>query len=345
MSKFPTVKPFSAYFSKVFIIIILREVFDVMLRVILLLLIIVGLFFLRQYLVSFLIGVVIAFALDPLVSFLQSKLHIKKILAILLSYLIWISAIVFLCFSLSDLITGEIASRSLGDVAGTLINYYNEHKDLVVKLFPSMGKEIDYSRIIRTVGTGLYNFFIGMVAGIYILKDKKYFAMLASRTLHIFLPQKIHGYVREVSFEIKDVLSAFLRGITIDSSIVGLLSSIALTVIGIPYAVLLGLFVGIANIIPYFGPFIGIAPAVLIAYLNLTLQKALLVLASLVLIQQVECNLIYPRIIGKSTGLHPLFVLICVSLAARLGGIVWMVLAVPLAGIARVLIVKWAESQ
>lgn len=316
-----------------------------MLRIFLLITFMSGLFFLRKYLVSFLIGAIIAFVLNPLVSFLHSKLHIRKIFAILLSYLIWISAMVFLCFSLSDLITGGIANKSLPDAAGTLVEYYNEHKELIGRIFPTMDKRINYSQIIRSVGTGLYNFFIGMVAGIYILKDKEYFSMLASRILYLFLPQKIHGYVREIAFEINDVLSAFLRGITVDSSIVGLLSSAVLTFAGTPYAVLLGIFVGIANIIPYFGPFIGIGPAVLVTYLNLGVRKALIILASLILIQQLECNLIYPKIIGKSTGLHPLFVLIAVSLAARLGGILWMVLAVPFAGIARVLIVKWAESQ
>lgn len=166
-----------------------------------------------------------------------------------------------------------------------------------------------------------------------------------NKAMHLLLGQKVHGVVREILFEINDVISAFLRGVFVDSVIVAFLSSLALASIGIDFAVFIGCFAGIANVIPYFGPIIGIIPAVLAGMADGGISKAILAAIALFAVQQVECNFIYPRIIGKSTGLHPLFVLIAVSIAGYFGGLLWMVLAVPIAGVARVLICKWAEEQ
>ena len=141
------------------------------------------------------------------------------------------------------------------------------------------------------------------------------------------------------------MISAFLRGVFVDSVIVAFLSSLILSLLGVDFAVFIGCFAGLVNVIPYFGPIIGILPAALAALAEGGLYKALLAAAALFTVQQIECNFIYPRIIGKSTGLHPLFVLTAVSVAGSLGGLLWMILAVPLAGIIRVLLCKWAEKQ
>ncbi len=197
----------------------------------------------------------------------------------------------------------------------------------------------------QSLGSGAVNFFIGSVAGVYLLKDKEFFLRLGNQAMHLLLPQKPHGLLREVLFEINEVIAAFLRGVFVDSVIVAFLSSLVLSLLGVEFAVFIGCFAGIANVIPYFGPVLGIVPAFLSALLSSGLPRAVLAAASLFAIQQLECNFIYPRIIGKSTGLHPLFVLTAVSVAGALGGLFWMILAVPVAGIIKVLLCKWAEAQ
>lgn len=302
-------------------------------------------FFLRKYLIPVAIGIAIAFTLDPFVSTLEKKCHFKRLVAILVAYLLMLAFFLFLSYSMADLISGQISNKSFSHAIDTLFEYYQNHKEIIEKLFPSFQTDADYGIIVKTIGKAMYSILVGLILGVYFLKDKKYFSMLLARICHLFLPQKIHGYVSELAFDIKEVLASFLRGISIDSSIVALLASFSLTIIKVPYAVLLGIFVGIANVIPYFGPIIGIIPVAIVSYTEIGLKKTLIAGLSLVLIQQLECNVIYPRIIGNSTGLHPVFVLICVSISGSLGGILWMVLAVPLAGIARVLILKWAEMQ
>ena len=176
-------------------------------------------------------------------------------------------------------------------------------------------------------------------------KDKDFFLRLVNQTAHLLLKQKTHGKLREILFEIHQVVSAFLRGVLVDSVIVAFAASLTLSLLGVKFAVLIGCFAGITNVIPYFGPFIGIMPAVLSALADGGLSLAAAAGLSLLQCGRLSAIFIYPRIIGKSTGLHPLFVLISVSAAASVGGLFLMILAVPIAGIIKVLVSKWAVEQ
>ena len=104
-------------------------------------------------------------------------------------------------------------------------------------------------------------------------------------------------------------------------------------------------FAGIANVIPYFGPVLGMIPAFLMGFCTEGFWSGVLAVAILLAVQQIDCNLIYPKIVGTSTGLHPLMVLLAVSVFGYFGGILGMLLAVPIAGIIQVFVVKWAEGK
>ena len=316
-----------------------------MLKLIIPVLLLVLLFFLRHALAPFFVGIVIAYILDPYVSFLEKKFGGKRLLCVLLAYATLITAAVLLILGFADIIAGKIASGSLQEALHTLRTYYREYSAVLEKLPLFSDASPDVGHLIQILGGGTVTFLIGMISGVYLLKDKAYFLRLANKTFHLLLPQRIHGLLRELLFAIGDVISAFLRGVFVDSVIVAFLSSLILSLLGVDFAVFIGCFAGLVNVIPYFGPIIGILPAALAALAEGGLYKALLAAAALFTVQQIECNFIYPRIIGKSTGLHPLFVLTAVSVAGSLGGLLWMILAVPLAGIIRVLLCKWAEKQ
>ncbi len=156
----------------------------------------------------------------------------------------------------------------------------------------------------------------------------------------MILKQKTHGITNEILSEINIVITTFIKGALIDSLIVALLSSIALSVVGVDYAVIIGIIGGILNIIPYFGPIFGMIPAFIVAFTTDGIGQAVLTIAALFLIQQLDSNFIYPKVVGSSTGLHPLFVLISVSFFGYFGGIGGMLIAVPVAGIFQVVIKK-----
>jgi predicted PurR-regulated permease PerM len=96
----------------------------------------------------------------------------------------------------------------------------------------------------------------------------------------------------------------------------------------VKYAFILGIFAGIANIIPYFGPFLGIVPTILFALLDST-SKALYAAGAFILIQQIESGFLTPRIIGKSVGIHPVYVIMSLVVGGKLLGIIGLIMAVP----------------
>ena len=316
-----------------------------MLKILILLFAGAALFFLRHALMPALIGIIIAYLLDPYVSFLEKKLSGKRLLCVLLAFLTVAVTIILLVLGFSDIIADHLAAGSLQEIAASLQAYYEEYQSLIAELFGISFHQSDLMHLAQSLGSAAAKFFIGIVCAVYLLKDKDFFLRLCNKALHLFLPQKVHGVLRELFFEINDVIAAFLRGVFVDSVIVAFLSALALTCIGVDFSVFIGCFAGIANVIPYFGPVIGILPAALTALASDGLTKAILAALSLFAVQQVEANFIYPRIIGKSTGLHPFFVLVSVSAAGAAGGLLWMILAVPLAGIIKVLLTKWALTQ
>ena len=130
-----------------------------------------------------------------------------------------------------------------------------------------------------------------------------------------------------------------------DSLIVAFLSSLVLTLLHVKFAVIIGIMGGLLNIIPYFGPFFGMIPAFLVAFFSGGPVHGILVVLGLMAVQQLDSNYIYPKIVGSTTGLHPLFVLLSVSFFGFFFGILGMLLAVPAAGIIQILVKLWAYSR
>lgn len=197
---------------------------------------------------------------------------------------------------------------------------------------------------ITNLGGSILNIILGAVVSIYLIKDREFFKRLWRKTLHILLPQKANAIVTETLNDINVVLSQFLRGQLLDALIIAILSSIALTVIGVDFGVFIGCFAGIANVIPYFGPIIGMIPAAVVALLTEGIGQAVLAVIVLFIIQQIDGNLIYPKIVGSSIGLHPVFVLIAVTVGGYYLGIVGMLIAVPIAAIIKTFIMKKLDA-
>lgn len=136
----------------------------------------------------------------------------------------------------------------------------------------------------------------------------------------------------------------FLRGQLLDALIVAIITSVILTIIRLDFAVLLGCFAGLTNVIPYFGPVFGAIPAVIVALFTGGLAKAVITLVAFIIIQQIDANLIYPKVVGSSTGLHPVFVLLAVTFGGYFWGIIGMVLAVPVVACIKQFIIRKVEA-
>ncbi|MBQ2748070.1 MAG: AI-2E family transporter [Firmicutes bacterium] len=302
---------------------------------------------------------------DPIKKYRLSRK--SYFISILITFLIIVFFIVSLIFAFAVLVSGTI---NVGNLQESIlkIDYYisgiQEKADEIVASIPSSeirtSAENFFNYIIQNftgsisgrsvfnyitnLSGDIINFALGVVVSIYLLNDQDFFKRLLRKTMHLTLPQKTNAIVTETVSEINEVLSLFLRGAALDALIVALLSSAALSVYGLEFSVLIGSFAGLVNVIPYFGPFIGMVPAFIVGFFTESFSFALGTIAVIFIIQQLDSNIIYPKIVGRSTGLHPLFVLVSVSFLGYFFGIAGMILAVPFAGIIKVLIARFIIS-
>ncbi|HEX3032252.1 MAG TPA: AI-2E family transporter, partial [Bacillota bacterium] len=135
--------------------------------------------------------------------------------------------------------------------------------------------------------------------------------------------------------DMDQVLRGFIRGHLLVCGLVGGLSALGLYLIGVPFALLLGIIAGILDIIPFFGPILGAVPALALALLQ-SWQATIYTLLLFVIIQQVEGNIITPKILGEAVGLHPLIIIFALLAGGHLWGVTGMIIALPLAAVIRV---------
>lgn len=167
-----------------------------------------------------------------------------------------------------------------------------------------------------------------LVVTFYLLLDARRFRVLLLRSLEP--PNR--PAARRAFIEIARVFGAYLRSQVLVAISLGVLVAVALSLIGVPYAVLLGVFAGLAELIPMLGPFVGAVPALLVA----STQSGTLVLwtaLAFVLIQQFESNVLVPRLVGHAVGLHPLVAMLALLAGFELGGIPGALFAVPVVGL------------
>ena len=136
-----------------------------------------------------------------------------------------------------------------------------------------------------------------------------------------------------------------MRGQLVEACFVGVLSVIVLYFIGIDYALIIGIIAGICNMIPYIGPIIGTILAVIIALLSGQPIKAIWVIIGMLVIQQVDNSLLAPKIVGDSVGLHPVFIMLAIIIGGNVGGLLGMLIAVPVTASLKILLSRWYTSH
>jgi predicted PurR-regulated permease PerM len=174
---------------------------------------------------------------------------------------------------------------------------------------------------------------IVLVVTFYLLLDARRFRVIILRTLE---PAN-RPAARRVFSEIARVFGAYLRSQLIVALSLGLLVTIALSLLGVPYAVLLGVFAGLVELVPMLGPFLGAVPAILVASTQ-PFPTVVWVLIAFVVIQQVESNILVPRLTGNAVGLHPLAAMLALLAGFEAGGVIGALFAVPIVGLIWVLV-------
>ncbi len=223
----------------------------------------------------------------------------------------------------------ESVMNALNGLQDKLINFATQFE-------PKVDSIISGANLIGSITSGAYSivigvvdFLVGIIAAIYLLYNKERYPAQIKKILYaLFSEQRVHGTLRVLA-KVNHTFQNFLVGQTVDCLLVGVTTFIGLTIMGAPYAALISLVVAITNFIPFFGPFIGAIPSgflILIAEPSKLIPFAIFILV----LQQVEGNLLAPKILGDSMGLPTFWVLFAILIGGGLFGFFGMVAFVPL---------------
>ena len=193
----------------------------------------------------------------------------------------------------------------------------------------------------------LKNLVIGIIISVYLLYNRRLYLAQIKKFMYSLLPVKQANSLLFLLREVRDVFSGFLTGKLLDSLIIGMLCFVCMTIFRFPYPILISTIVGATNIIPYFGPFIGAIPGTILV-LTVSYWQALYFVLFILILQQVDGNIIGPRILGSTTGLSSFWVLISLLLFGGLFGVPGMVIGVPVFAVLYDLVsrgVRWLLQQ
>lgn len=175
---------------------------------------------------------------------------------------------------------------------------------------------------------GIINFLIGLIVCIYVLMEKDHFIGISKKMVYGFFSAKTSNEILKIGRKSHEIFSGFIVGKIVDSAIIGVLTYFVLSIFGIPYAVLVSVIVGVTNVIPFFGPYIGAVPSFLLILLADPL-KSLYFLIIILVIQQIDGNIIGPKILGNSTGLSSFWVVFAILFGGGMFGFMGMIFGVP----------------
>ncbi len=198
---------------------------------------------------------------------------------------------------------------------------------------------------VMSIGSMLISLVVAVIVSIYLLLDReRYIAQCRKLFFSVSRNERINDAVLDAVRQTDRIFSGFISGKLVDSLIVGVICFVCLTLLRMPYALLVSVIVGVTNIIPMFGPFIGAVPS---AFLILLVSpgKCVVFLIFVVLLQQVDGNIIGPRILGNSTGLSALYVTVSMLLFSKLMGFMGMIVGVPLFATLYYIVKRLAEHS
>ncbi len=217
----------------------------------------------------------------------------------------------------------DYVAQLLGDVNTDIVAW------LQTTILPKLGSVLSNVGMgVRYVLTGVYNLVIGIIVSVYILGDFEGFCANGKRILYSLLSvEGAKKLIDGIRFTDRTIIG-FLNGKLLDSAIIGLICYIVCVVLNMPYALLVSVLVGVTNIIPFFGPLIGAVPSAIII-LMVDPFKCLIFIIFIIILQQVDGNIIGPKILGSSVGINGFWIMFSIIVGAGIFGFWGMLLGVP----------------
>lgn len=325
-------------------------------------------------LMPFAIGIFIAYILYipcKSIEIFYSKCKIKLIknkargLSIITVYAIVILVIILVMNFIIPTI-----SQSIVDLVNNIGNYYNntmdklnsttEHSILsnidIQKVIDSLNninieqyfnleKITEYAKGAIGFATGIFDFFVSLIVSVYILLERTAILNFIKKLSSTIFKNKTYKTIGKYFSSTNNIFFKFLSSQILDAFIVGILTSIAMMILGVRYAILLGFIIGLSNLIPYFGAIIGVGLSIIITIFTGGIGQAIWLAVVVIILQQIDANIINPKIVGNSLKISPLLVIFAVTIGGAYFGVIGMFLAVPVFAVLKLFIEDYIDYR
>lgn len=324
-------------------------------------------------LLPFIIGIALAYVLNiPMIKiekFIQSKINKNKFpvraISILLSVLILVVVVaVVLLMLVPELIENiELLIQNIPmfitDIEEWTIGLLDKYPDMQIEIQKTFEENANISNIlvnclnyilngsINFIGnlmSGIFTIFTSFIFAIYMLSQKEQLQESIKKLIYLYTKKQYADKIMEIGNLSNTVFSKFISGQCLEAIILGCILFVVLTIFRFPYALLISVLTSITALIPIFGAFIAAGVGALLIFISNPLQAIIFILIFLI-IQQIEGNFIYPKVVGKSVGLSPLLTLLAITVGGGLFGIVGMLIGLPIASITYSLLTNDANKR
>ncbi len=325
----------------------------------------------------FIMGFFIAYMLNPLIRFIDKKFFLKlcrlkkdklrKILSITLVYIL-----VFGLLTVCIVIIIPELYISISSIYSSIQDYYNSFIDFIYK-FSNKHPELDLSyvttiaeknskNIVNVLQTSIetllpaiyntsisviswmFNFLIAIMVSFYMLIDKHIFSFNAKRLIYSVMKKNTADKFIEIIYESNKIFGQYLVGKAIDSTIIGCICFLFMNILGLKFTLLTSIIVGVTNMIPYFGPFIGAVPGAILC-LTYDWRYCIVFCIMIFILQQFDGLYLGPKILGSSTGLRPIWIIFAITAGGWVAGVAGMFLGVPVVAVIAFLIDKFINYR
>ena len=288
-------------------------------------------------------------------------------LSVIATYIIFVLIIIVIINCIFPILKESVVEL-VGNIPGyyeTLVNKYRElPEDSVLKsdiikdkmaelsnidmkqlLSINNEKIIEYVKNIIDVFSGIFDVFVSIIVSVYILLQRTTIMKFLRRFARALFKKNTYEAVNKYFTKANEVFFTFISSQLLDAVIVGILTTVAMLIIKVKYAPLIGFTIGLFNMIPYIGAIVAVAIGILITFITGGFGKALAMAIVVIILQQIDANIINPKIIGVSLEVSPLLVIFSVTVGGAYFGILGMFLGVPIAVVIKTVLTDWIDNK
>ena len=288
-------------------------------------------------------------------------------LSVITTYIIFVLIVIIIINCIFPVLKESVVEL-VGNIPGyyeTLVNKYKElpedsvlKSDVIkdkmtelsnidMKQFLSINNEkiIEYVKNIINIFSGIFDVFVSIIVSVYILLQRTAIMKFLRRFARALFKKNTYEAVNKYFAKANEVFFTFISSQLLDAIIVGILTTIAMLIIKVKYAPLIGFTIGLFNMIPYIGAIVAVAIGILITFITGGLGKAIVMAVVVIILQQIDANIINPKIIGVSLEVSPLLVIFAVTVGGAYFGIMGMFLGVPIAVVIKTVLNDWIDNK